>query len=158
MTAPPSPMPEVRLPCNACLSRRAFLTRGTLAMAGAAAMAAGCGDGQFGPEIVVIATRSPVSFKVATVPGLASTGQLVRVPSVSLQAVVKRTGASSFYAMTSVCTHQQCDTNIVGNHLECPCHDSRFDSDGHVTQGPASSNLDLYATSYDPATDTLTIG
>jgi hypothetical protein len=34
--------------CEDCLSRRAFLTKTTLAVAGVAALTAGCGDGQIG--------------------------------------------------------------------------------------------------------------
>ena len=68
--------------CDDCLSRREFLTKSTLAVAGAAALATGCGDGQFGPT-ALSTTATTVSFKVSTLPGLATTGQLVK--SISLQ-------------------------------------------------------------------------
>ena len=46
--------------------------------------------------------------------------------------------------------------------FECPNHGSRFDSDGNVTRGPNASgtatNLRRLATSYNAATDILTIG
>lgn len=147
--------------CEDCLSRREFLTRGTLVMAGAAALGA-CGDGQFGPTAVT-PSGGALSIKVSTIPALATVGQLALVPPMSARIAVKRTGASSFLAVTTICTHQQCETNIVGASLECPCHGSRFDSDGKVTrqpQGSSGSATDLrtYATRYDAATDTLTIG
>ena len=150
------------MPCDDCLSRREFLSKSTLAVASAAALAAGCGDGQFGPT-PVISSSSSLSFKVGTIPALATVGQLARVPSNTFFAAVKRTGPATFVAISTTCTHQQCDTNIVANAFACPCHGSRYDSDGHVTRQPqgtggSATNLFVYATTYDVATDILTIG
>lgn len=157
------------MPCDDCLSRRAFLTRSTLAVAGAAALAAGCGDGQFGPTALKQTTNA-VTIKVSSLPGLATTGQLVKIPPEIRDAAgnlvliaVKRTGATTFFAVSTVCTHQQCETNITGGILECPCHGSRFDADGRVTRQPigtsgSATNLPTYTTSYNAATDTLAIG
>jgi cytochrome b6-f complex iron-sulfur subunit len=149
------------MPCEDCLSRREFLTRSTLVVAGVAAMAAGCGDGQFGPTALALTTQS-VSIKVGSLPGLATTGQLVKIPPQIGLIAVKRTGPATFAAISTVCTHQQCETDIIGATLQCPCHLSRFDSDGHVTSQPvdttgSATNLFTYATSYDAPTDTLTI-
>ncbi|MEP6619482.1 MAG: Rieske 2Fe-2S domain-containing protein [bacterium] len=149
--------------CEDCLSRREFLTRGTLAVAGAAALAAGCGDGQFGPTAIVSRVTT-VSLQVGSVPGLATVGQCVRVPQDGVYINVKRTAAApaAFVAFSSICTHEQCDTAIQGNAIVCPCHDTHYDSDGHVTKQPngggSATNLPGYATRYDAATDTLTIG
>ena len=147
------------MPCEDCLSRRQFLTKGTLAVV---AVAAGCGDGQFGPTALPVTTQ-PVSIKVGSLPGLATTGQLVKIPPQIGLIAVKRTGVATFSAISTVCTHQQCEIDIVGATFECPCHRSRFDSDGRVTSQPvdttgSATNLFLYTTNYDAATDTLTIG
>ncbi|MDB4889792.1 MAG: Rieske [2Fe-2S] iron-sulfur protein [Gemmatimonadetes bacterium] len=150
------------MPCDDCLSRREFLSRSTLAVAGAAAVAAGCGDGHFGPT-ALIPTNSRISLKTASLPGLSVVGQPVKIPqSVGLIAV-KRTGTNTFAAVSTVCTHQGCEIDVTGATFECPCHNSRFDSDGHVTRQPqgtdgSSTNLPTYTTQYDAATDTLTIG
>ena len=148
--------------CDDCLSRREFLSRSSLAVAGAAALAAGCGDGQFGPTALT-QTSNGVSIKVASLPGLATTGQLVKIPPTIGLIAVKRTGTNTFSAVSTVCTHQGCETNITGGILECPCHGARYDADGRVTRQPVgtggtASNLPTYATKYDAATDTLTIG
>ena len=147
--------------CEHCLSRREFLTRSTLVVAGAAVLS-GCGDGQFGPTPVMSSVNS-LSIKVSTIPALATVGQLALVPPASARIAVKRTGTTTFLAISTICTHQQCETNIVGAALECPCHGSRFDSDGKVTRQPqgtagSATNLPTFATRYDAATDTLTIG
>lgn len=138
-------------------------------MAGAAAFAAGCGDGQFGPTALRQA-RGLVSIKVASVPGLSTTGQLVKLPPNLVDSggfpvliAVKRTGPATFTAISTVCTHQQCEVNILSGAFVCPCHDARFDNEGHVTSQPvrtsgSASNLPVYTTKYDAATDTLTIG
>ena len=156
------------MPCDDCLSRRDFLTKSSLAVASAAALAAGCGDGQFGPTAQPV-TRGGVSLKVSTLPGLSTTGQLVKIPSnirdaagLPVLIAVKRTGATTFAAVSTVCTHQQCEVNITGGIFECPCHGSRFDADGSVTRQPigtggSATNLPTYTTKYDGATDTLTI-
>ena len=62
------------MPCDDCLSRREFLTRGTLAVAGAA-LVAGCGDGQIGPpELTGTINPSVRTIKVSTVPGAGGLG------------------------------------------------------------------------------------
>src|SRR5438105_3921771 len=115
--------------CNDCMGRRAFLARGGMAVVGAAALVAGCGDGQFGPEPLGTTTGT-VKFKVATLPGLANTGQLVKIPPQLGLIAVKRTGTSTFSAVSTVCTHQGCETSVAGSGLECPCHLAAYDSDG----------------------------
>ena len=145
------------MPCENCLSRREFLAKSTAAVAGMAAIAAGCGDGQIGPEGVTAASGS-VSVKVATVSGLANVGQLVRVGPADKYLAVKRTGANTFAAFSVICTHEECVTDIANNAFACPCHGSRFDNNGRVIVGPAARDLRTFSTQYDAATDTLTIG
>jgi Rieske Fe-S protein len=57
-----------------------------------------------------------------------------------------------------ICTHEQCDTEITSaNIFHCPCHDSRFANDGSVINGPAASPLAHLQTTYNQATDELTV-
>lgn len=48
-----------------------------------------------------------------------------------------------FYALSSTCTHLGCMTRYEkeNNRIFCPCHGSRFATDGHVTGGPAPRAL-----------------
>ena len=146
-------------PCGECVSRRDFVARGTLALAGVAAIAA-CGNGQFGPVAVQV-PEGQYSLKVSTLPDLAITGQLV-VPPGNQFVAIKRTGSLTFVALSIVCTHQGCLTQLRSNALVCPCHDSQFDANGAVTQQPVGGGtataLRRLATLYDPNSDTLTIG
>jgi Rieske Fe-S protein len=59
--------------------------------------------------------------------------------------VVLGRDAGGLYAMTSVCTHQQCDISKDGTisaaGLNCICHGSRFGPTGLVLNGPATAPL-----------------
>ena len=144
--------------CDRCVSRREFLGRASAGLA-LGVMATGCGDG----DVSGVTVRRPpgeiptesVTIVVAEFPGLAVTGSLVKVSS---YIAAKRTGAAAFEAFSMVCTHEGCLTEIRnGERFECPCHLSRFAADGTVINGPAERPLLELATSYDPATDVLTI-
>lgn len=132
--------------CRNCVSRREFLARG----AGGAALAAlaACAAEPTVPQ-------SPhLEIVVGNFPGLANTGQLVKVgPSHA----AKRTGTETFQAFSMFCTHAGCQTSLANQQFNCACHGSKFDSNGAVLQGPAQSPLASLATSYNAATDTLTI-
>jgi cytochrome b6-f complex iron-sulfur subunit len=149
--------------CEDCLSRRAFLTKSTLAVAGVAALSAACGDGQIGGSAATGPLPTGLTVKVSTVPALATVGVLAYLPA-DARVAVKRTGATTFLALSTTCTHEGTHLDIVNNSLsfECPNHGSRFDSDGNVTRGPNAAGtvtkLPLLATSYNATTDILTIG
>jgi Rieske Fe-S protein len=137
--------------CHDCVNRRDFLARtGLVALAAVTA----CGDGVLSPGSSP-QTDEQLTITVADFPGLATVGALVKVgPTFT----AKRTGASTFDAFYMVCTHAGCLTSITNaQRFDCPCHGSRFDSNGDVITGPARQPLTQLAASYDPVTDTLTI-
>ena len=144
------------VPCADCMNRRHFLA--TTAMSAASLAVVGCGDGTISgvqPKTIVLPS-GPITLKVGDFPALATNGVLTRAFD---NIGVKRTGPTAFVAMQLVCTHQGCGVIISTNtQLDCPCHFSQFDGDGNVTRGPAGRPLARYVTSYDPATDILTIG
>lgn len=145
--------------CEDCLTRRTFLAKSALAAA-AAALATGCGNGEFGPPLPshggTTRPSGSVTIKVSNFPGLQTVGTLV---AVAVERAAVRQDASSFLALSTICTHQGCDADIDGarNEVACPCHGSRFDNQGNVVNGPAQSPLLQLQTSYNAATDELTI-
>jgi Rieske Fe-S protein len=126
--------------CEHCLNRRDFLAKSALAAAALMAIEA-CGDGQIGPPIPrtvagdpLLPLGGPVTIKLSDFPALANTGVIVDVPN--KQRTVMRTSATTFLALSKLCSHQQCDIDIKGDHYECPCHGSQFTATGQVTRGP----------------------
>jgi len=59
--------------------------------------------------------------------------------------------AKGMYAMSMQCTHKGCALVFVGSQLDCPCHHSRFDANGNVLVGPATTPLPHFAVSVDAA-------
>lgn len=47
------------------------------------------------------------------------------------------------FALTSICTHQQCDVHFdsAAEGFTCPCHMSQYDFNGAVTHSPATMPL-----------------
>lgn len=65
--------------------------------------------------------------------------------------LVDRTSQSNFNALSAICPHQGCLINGYdsgNNQFVCTCHGSKFDTSGHVVQGPANSNLNKYQTQF----------
>lgn len=66
-----------------------------------------------------------------------------------------RRGANLF-ALSAICTHRNCKLDAEPDKtFYCPCHDSTFDPDGKVTQGPARRNLPEFTVSTDEKGDLL---
>jgi len=64
---------------------------------------------------------------------------------------------NGYVALTSRCTHSNCDRNwTYGNRIfECTCHGSQFNTSGEVVRGPANRDLQSFSTSV--ADNVLTI-
>ncbi len=54
-----------------------------------------------------------------------------------------------FYAVSAICTHLGCITSWHPEHklIECPCHGSKFQSDGAKVAGPAPAPLPHFSIS-----------
>ena len=134
--------------CAGCISRRAFLADAAT-IAALTALFAACGDSPVEPP------TGKVDVKVSDFPGLATMNTLVLIDG---RRAAKRTGTTSFVAWSRLCTHEGTPVDISGSGFLCPNHGSTFDNNGAVTLGPATQPLGTLATSYNAATDMLTIG
>jgi Rieske Fe-S protein len=140
--------------CKDCLNRREFLASAAVAAAALASIE-GCGDGQIGPSAPAAGGSVAAQIRLSDYPGLANVGTLVRVQGQPIGIV--RTGASSFVASSTICTHEGCDTAVHNNQFACPCHDSLFSATGDLLRGPATRNLDRLFVVQVAGTDTLEI-
>lgn len=107
-----------------------------------------------GSGITVSGNTITVNLDLAT--ALANTGGWALV--VEAQTLIVNTGSDNFSALTSVCTHSNCDRNwtFASNVFTCTCHGSRFNTSGAVLTGPAIQPLKSYATSLSGKTLTVT--
>ena len=63
--------------------------------------------------------------------------------------LVAHTGASTFVALGSTCTHAACTVTGIENGLyTCPCHGSQFNTSGTVVSGPATVPLTQKTTQF----------
>jgi Rieske Fe-S protein len=67
--------------------------------------------------------------------------------------VVHRSATGGVRAFLGRCTHLGCRIDrVVGDEVVCPCHGSRFRSDGSVATGPATRALTPLVLDPDPKT------
>ncbi len=69
--------------------------------------------------------------------------------------VVRR--GNRLFAVSSACTHLGCTVASEAGELRCPCHGSRFATDGRRLSGPAKGPLPRLAIGTDPDTDRLRV-
>ena len=142
------------------IDRRMFLAQTTVAALTAALVA--CGDGQFGSTgpatLSVGAGGAGLRVPLASFPALATVGGVARVDGgVGTPVAVVRTGAATFGAYSLTCPHQGTTVNVLSTGFTCPNHGARFSLAGVWQGGQQTSNLVSLTTTYDAATQTLTV-
>ena len=107
---------------------------------------------------------SPLSGSVvvplANHPALANIGGIVRVTETSSPVALERTGASTFVAYSLVCPHEGSTVNVTSSTsvpFLCPNHGAQFNASGANVGGQRTGSLHTYTTSYDAATNSVTI-
>jgi cytochrome b6-f complex iron-sulfur subunit len=133
------------------LDRRAFLLCG--ASAAAALGALGCTVG-----VTTAPSSVSGSLKVSDYATLAAVGGIALVTVSGADLAIVRTAPTTFLALSRVCPHQGAIINESGAGFTCPRHGAMFSATGTWVGGQITSNLRSYATSYDAATGTLTVG
>ena len=135
------------------LPRREFLSQATLtAVAAVLAACSGGGGGVTGPaaapnpEPTPGTSGSSLTVTLGSFAALANVGGIAAVGNLGTKPIaVVRTGAASYTALSRICTHAGCDVNVAGNGFSCPCHGSKFDSQGQATEGPAQAALQRFS-------------
>lgn len=128
------------------ISRRDFLNdvaAGALGIAGLGAM------------VVTYRYLSPNALFEPSTTFRAGNPDLYPVNSVTFnqdqQVYIVRT-QDGFYAVSAVCTHLGCITQWKpdANMIACPCHGSKFKSDGTKVEGPAPRSLPHFSITLTP--------
>jgi nitrite reductase/ring-hydroxylating ferredoxin subunit len=88
------------------------------------------------PKAAVLS--SPAKTFRVTLPESLVAGQAFEPPGRSV--ALFRDG-QGVYAISKICTHLGCIVRKTVDGFECPCHGSRFATDGTVTTGPAPQPL-----------------
>jgi cytochrome b6-f complex iron-sulfur subunit len=128
--------------CKACKQRRDFIKAGVGSL-----LLAGGGAAVFGYEFLspnVLYEPSPI-VNAGKVERYAK-GTVTPDPANGLYIVHSDEG---IYAMSAVCTHLGCLTTwkADSNSIACPCHGSKFRTDGTKIEGPAPQPLAWLKTS-----------
>ncbi|SRR5579884_3352880 len=144
---------------NTAVGRREFLKRTGLVLTAAtlsgtlAEILASCNS----PTAANI-THGTTTVSIAS---LNSDGQFLVDTSVTPDGtpiLVIRQNATTYTALSMMCTHQGCQVNPPsGGTIYCSCHGSRFDLHGNVLSGPAPSPLTNYGVSLNAAAKTITV-
>lgn len=135
------------------IGRRTFVSLGVYAAAVAAlAACAGVSDSTTAPGSVGATIKVSDYATLANIGGVATT-----LISGSPVAIV-RVSATRFITLSRVCPHQGSTVNATSTGFKCPNHGALFDTSGTWVGGERTSSMRSYATTYDSAAGTLTIG
>lgn len=74
-------------------------------------------------------------------------GTVAMMPDQNVCVIATEEGIS---AVSLVCTHLGCIVKRAGDGFDCPCHGSKFGSEGQVVAGPAPRGLPWLAVSQAP--------
>ena len=80
-------------------------------------------------------------------PSMYLPGTIAMLPEENVCVIATDEGIS---AVSLVCTHLGCIVKRAGDGFDCPCHGSKFDSNGEVVAGPAPRGLPWLAVSQAP--------
>jgi cytochrome b6-f complex iron-sulfur subunit len=98
----------------------------------------------------------------ATLDAPVDAGNVSALPVGTLRAVTGESVAigrdtGGVYALSTICTHAGCDIatsgTISSSGLDCGCHGSRFDANGAVLNGPATTPLPHFEVTIDTSGD-----
>jgi cytochrome b6-f complex iron-sulfur subunit len=101
------------------------------------------------PSVSGTLVNSTLSITIDAASPLAAVGGAATVQASTGTYLIARTAQSAFTALTAVCTHEGCTVSGFANSVYvCPCHGSEFNTSGGVVQGPASSPLRQFQTTF----------
>lgn len=143
------------------MNRREFLTKAasstvlaTISLPILTSVIQSCATSPTGPNVTHGTTTIDVSSLTADNQSFVST----TVYPDGTPILVIRKSATNYEALSMYCPHEGCQVNPPqSNQIYCACHGSRFDLNGNVIAGPASSSLAKYTSVYNASAKTITV-
>ncbi|CAN5333475.1 Rieske (2Fe-2S) protein [soil metagenome] len=135
-------MPSEQPSEQPALSRQQFL--GSVAAGGAALALTACStdDGGAGAGAGDRSSGSAVDPQVLATTADVPVGSGIIVEDT----VLTQPNSGEFKGFSNLCTHAGCRLNEVSDGtVNCPCHGSKFNLDGSVARGPATTPLEVKA-------------
>ena len=133
-------------------SRRSFVVATGVTVAGTLA---GCGGGGSSPSTpstpAPTPTPGPSGELRLPLMGVGETvaASVTLVGGLATPLAVTRLSEAEAVTVSRICTHQSCTVALPdapGATLDCPCHGSRFRTNGQVVNGPAARALAQFPT------------
>lgn len=143
---------------NRLTDRRTFCVEAcrALSLVGAGTWLSSCGGNAGEPSSSNVASLptlsgtisgSTVQVNAGSGSPIAAAGGAALVQSSAGSFLVTRISDVAATAVTAVCTHEGCTvTGIDSQTYVCPCHGSRFNTNGGVVTGPATRSLQQFST------------
>jgi Rieske Fe-S protein len=101
------------------------------------------GNGGGNTAEITVDISQPVNQSLATVGGTLALGSNAIDPN---GIFLYRQSESTVLAFSRTCTHQGCQVGAFASNgiATCPCHGSRYNTQGGVVSGPAAASLPRY--------------
>jgi cytochrome b6-f complex iron-sulfur subunit len=138
---------------SSAIGRRTFIAQSAIFAAVAALAACGAASDATAPAL-----SGSTTVRLADQPALANVGGVALVTIASSPFALVRTGTSTFVALSRVCPHQGSIVNQSTTGFLCPNHGAQFSTTGTWVGGERTSSMRSYATIYDAAAGTITVG
>ena len=138
-------------------ARRDLLARAGLAAIGSLLLSS-CGAlvDAFGPGTDQLS--GALAIDLADYPALADVGGVALLKNVPVPMAAVRDTATTFIVFSRRCPHQGSTIGLFGSGFRCPNHGAIFDKKGTNTGGFQAGSLRRYASTYNQATNILTVG
>ena len=117
--------------------------------------------GDTGLEVIEECLSASMQLQLDQYPELSMVGgsSVVSFPDDYVHILIVCVGINDWIAVWKICTHGTCDVEWADDLglVRCPCHNSLFDWDGTVLQGPAERALASFTVCLDDDGRTLNI-